>query len=59
MVKNKAPLSNLWICTAARIQTGYMGLRMLVDSGDGGSEASKVDECLKENELLDRNKGGP
>lgn len=47
MVKNKAPLSNLWICTAARIQTGYMGLRMLVDSGDGGSEASKVDE-LKE-----------
>ena len=36
-----------------------MGLQMLVDSGDGGSEASKVHEGLKENELLDRNKGGP
>ena len=51
--------SNLWTCTTARIQTCYMGLWMLVDSGDGGSEASKVDEGLKENELLDRNKGGP
>ena len=32
---------------------------MLVDSGDGGSEESRVDECLKEGELLDRNKGCP
>lgn len=59
MLKNKAPLNNLWIYTIDRIQTCYMGLRMLVDSGDGGSEESKVDECLKEGELLDRNKGCP
>lgn len=49
-VKNKAPLNSLWIHTTAQKKISYTSFGILVDSGDGGSEASKVDDKVSKGE---------